>query len=133
MGEDVTAVAGKNITITDEDGNITTIAADDPQVIINGGVVTINPTSDLINGKTYTVAIEEGAFIDASNNEFDGTLATDGTFNFTTVAAPVTPTPTPDPTITLSPIGTVTEGGNVMEVIDLRGFAGSNRNSYLRN
>ena len=126
LGEDVTAVAGENITITDEDGNVTTIAANDPQVTINGGVVTINPTADFLNGKEYTVEIEEGAFIDATGNQFDGTLAADGAFNFTTVAAPVTPPTTPSPITPVeagNPIGTVTEGDNVMEVIDLRGFA----------
>ncbi len=100
LNEDATPVAGKNITITDEDGTVTTIAADSSQVTINGGVVTINPTADLINGKEYTVAIESGAFTDAAGNEFNGELATDGAFNFTTIAAPDTTAPTFSGTLT---------------------------------
>ena len=127
LGEGVTAVNGKNITLTDEDGNVTTIAADDAQVsIASGGVVTINPTNDLINGKSYTVAIEAGAFIDGAGNEFDGTLAADGTFDFTTVAANNNDGVNNDGNTTIMPISTTNSdaNGNVMEVIDLTEFAG---------
>ncbi len=127
LGESVTAVNGKNITLTDEDGNVTTIAADDAQVsITSGGVVTINPTNDLINGKSYTVAIEAGAFIDGAGNEFDGTLAADGTFDFTIVAANNNGGVDNDGNTTIMPISTTNTdtNGNVMEVIDLTEFAG---------
>ncbi len=105
------------------------IAADDSsQVTIAGGVVTIDPSFNLMNGKEYTVEIESGAFTDDAGNAFNGELADGEDYNFTTVAAPVTPpvTPptTPDPITpvsTGSPIGTV---DGTMEVINLRGFAG---------
>ncbi|MGB3758891.1 MAG: Ig-like domain-containing protein, partial [Rivularia sp. (in: cyanobacteria)] len=89
LGEDVTAVDGKNITITPGVGEPINIAANDQtQVsIASGGVVTINPTLELLNGTNYTVAIEDGAFIDVNGNAVDGILATDGTLNFTTIAA----------------------------------------------
>ncbi|MEO1376118.1 MAG: phytase, partial [Cyanobacteria bacterium J06635_10] len=118
LSEDVTAVAGKNITITDEDGNAIAIAADDTtQVSISGGTVTINPTADLLNGKEYTVTIETGAFTDAAGNVFDGTIAADGSFNFTTVDA------VPEP---ITPIDTSNNdaNGNEIELIDLAAYAG---------
>ena len=98
LGETVTAVAGKNITLTDGDGNVITIAADDEtQVSILGGVVTIKPTNDLLTATNYTVAIEDGAFIDLGDNLFDGILADDGALNFTTEAINI-----PDITGTIS-------------------------------
>ena len=89
LGESVTPVDGENITITPEGGEPIIIAADDmDQVTINpDGLVTINPTDDLMNGKNYTVTIDPGAFIDDAGNEFKGKLTTDDAFNFMTVAA----------------------------------------------
>ena len=131
LNEDVKAVAGKFIIISEGEDSFRIAADDSSQVTIAGGVVTIDPSFNLMNGKEYTVEIESGAFTDDAGNAFNGELADGEDYNFTTVAAavtpPVTPPTTPDPITpvsTGSPIGTVTEGDNVMEVIDLRGFAG---------
>ncbi|MGB3757858.1 MAG: Ig-like domain-containing protein, partial [Rivularia sp. (in: cyanobacteria)] len=127
LGKDVTAVNGKNITITAGGGEVITIAANDAtQVSIMSGVVTINPNLELLNGTNYTVAIEAGAFIDGAGNEFDGTLAADGTFDFTIVAANNNGGVDNDGNTTIMPISTTNTdtNGNVMEVIDLTEFAG---------
>ncbi|MGB3654877.1 MAG: Ig-like domain-containing protein [Rivularia sp. (in: cyanobacteria)] len=127
LNEDVKAVAGKFIIISEGEDSFRIAADDSSQVTIAGGVVTINPSFNLMNGKDYTVEIESGAFTDDAGNPFNGELVDGEDYNFTTVAAAVTPPPTPDPITPVSPgstIGTVTEGNNVMEVIDLRRFAG---------
>ncbi|MEM6399590.1 MAG: Ig-like domain-containing protein, partial [Cyanobacteria bacterium P01_D01_bin.116] len=124
LGEEVTAVADKNIAIADEDGNVITIAANDTnQVSIADGVVTINPAADLMNDKEYTVTIESGAFIDGAGNEFNGTIAADGAFNFTTAAATAQPI---NPINPINPIDTSNEDtdGNVIELIDLTAYTG---------
>ena len=118
LTEDVTAVAGKNIIIIDEDENAIAIAANDTtQVSISGGKVTINPAVDLLSGKEYTVIIESGAFTDAAGNVFDGTIAADGSFNFTTADAipqAITPIDTSN----------TDANGNEIELLDLTAYAG---------
>jgi hypothetical protein len=69
--ENVTAVAGKVITITNTGGtgfhgestdNSFTIEATDPRVTINGNKITINPQFDLDLANNYTLSVEPGAF-----------------------------------------------------------------------
>ncbi|MBU1124195.1 DUF2341 domain-containing protein [Patescibacteria group bacterium] len=48
--------------------------------------ITINPTSNLANGTSYYVQIEDGAFKDSTGNNYAG-IADTTTWNFTTVSA----------------------------------------------
>jgi Ca2+-binding RTX toxin-like protein len=61
-------------------------ATDTSQVTFNGSSVTINPTSDLAYGTSYTVTAAAGVIKDSAGNNWAGT----GTnpYDFTTVTAP---------------------------------------------
>ena len=76
-----------------------------------------------MNDKDYTVTIDSGAFIDGAGNEFNGTIAADGAFNFTTAAATAQPI---NPINPINPIDTSNEDtdGNVIELIDLTAYTG---------
>ncbi|MBK1642984.1 hypothetical protein CKO12_14140, partial [Chromatium okenii] len=91
FSEDVTAVTGKNLVIhkTSDDSVVATIAADDAQIAIVGGVVTVNPTADLDPSTEYYVLIDNGAFEDAANNVYTGISSTTA-LSFTTAAADTT-------------------------------------------
>jgi hypothetical protein len=92
---DVTAVAGKFITLVDDTTsgfhgesttNTQTIAVDDPRVTISGSRVTINFEHDLDFSSNYHVQIDAGAFVGVANGrEFAG-VSDATTLNFTTVA-----------------------------------------------
>ncbi|MBK1642996.1 hypothetical protein CKO12_14200, partial [Chromatium okenii] len=91
FNENVTAVTGKNVVIhkTSDNSVVATIAADDPQIAIAGGVVTVNPTADLDASTEYYVLIDSGAFKDAANNVYTGISSTTA-LSFTTAAADTT-------------------------------------------
>ena len=63
----VSPVASKNITLTPNGGSPIIIAATDPQVRVIGNTVTVDPTSDLMLNKQYSVNIETGAFKSVHN------------------------------------------------------------------
>jgi hypothetical protein len=82
--ENITAGTGvitlKNLT----DATDSTIGIDDgSQVSISGSVLTIDPATDLAEGKDYAIQIDATAIDDASANSFVG-IANDTTWNFTT-------------------------------------------------
>ncbi|MBK1641197.1 hypothetical protein CKO12_04770, partial [Chromatium okenii] len=91
FNENVTAVTGKNLVIykTSDNSVVATIAADDPQIAIAGGVVTVNPSADLDASTEYYVLIDSGAFKDAANNVYTGISSTTA-LSFTTAAADTT-------------------------------------------
>ena len=74
-----------NIELRLADGTVIErfVAGTSPQVTINERVLTINPTSDLIGGMQYFLAIDSGAVRDNTGNAYAGTT----TFEFTTRAA----------------------------------------------
>ncbi len=90
--ENVTAVAGKYITITNTGGigfhgenptNAFLIEATDPRVTINGGKITIDLDVDLDLANNYTLSIEAGAFLGAVSGQPSIAL---GSVSFSTVA-----------------------------------------------
>ncbi len=83
----------KNLT----DAIQTQIAITDvAQVTLAGAVLTINPTADLIEGKSYAVQIDPTAIDDLVGNSFDG-ITNDTTWSFATAA------PAPPAVVSLSP------------------------------
>ena len=78
------AVGTGNITIrnlTDDTQSTIDITSGSPQVTVAGSVLTINPTADLLAGKSYAIRIDATAVKDASGNLFAG-IANDTTWNF---------------------------------------------------
>ncbi len=67
--QNVTAVTGKNITITpiNPTGTAIVIPADNAQITIVGAVVTINPTANLLANTVYEVTVEAGAFVNGAD------------------------------------------------------------------
>ncbi len=65
-------------------------AATSTNLSFSGSTLTINPTADLSNSKTYFVTIASGAVKDTSNNSYSGNT----TYDFTTVADTIPPTVT---------------------------------------
>ena len=73
----------KNLT----DATQSTIAVTNTaQVSVSGAVLTINPTADLLAGKTYALQIAATAIDDLAGNSFAG-ITNDTAWNFTTAAA----------------------------------------------
>ena len=79
------AIGTGNITIRNlTDSTPATISITDAtQVSVAGAVLTINPTADLVPGKTYAIRIEPGAIKDLANNPFGG-ITDEVTWNFAT-------------------------------------------------
>jgi alpha-galactosidase len=68
---------------------------DSAQVSVSGSTLTLNPTGNLLAGKSYALRIAATAITDLSGNAFPG-IANDTTWNFTATAPDTTP-PTPNP------------------------------------
>ena len=85
FSENVSAVAGKNVTIkkTSDNSTAATIDAADGQITVAANVATINPTSDLSSDTEYYVLIDSGAFKDSLNNVYTGISSTTA-LSFTT-------------------------------------------------
>ena len=64
-------------------------AADTTQVSISGGVVTINPTSNLAAGESYYITLDSTAFHDTALNDFAG-ISNPDTFNFKAATSIIT-------------------------------------------
>ena len=77
-----------NIELRLADGTVieSFVAGTSPQLTINERILTINPTSDLIAGMQYFLAIDTGAVHDNTGNAYAGTT----TFEFTTQAGILT-------------------------------------------
>ncbi|MBT5467552.1 MAG: hypothetical protein HOK42_14105, partial [Candidatus Marinimicrobia bacterium] len=81
--ENIVANTG-NIVISNGAGDTRTISVTDTsQVTFNGTKMTINPTSDLLAGKTYNVQIATTAVKDAAGNLYAG-ISDTTTLNFAT-------------------------------------------------
>lgn len=61
---------------------------DTTQVSISDKVLTVNPTSNLLNGTLYFIKLASGVIKDLSNNNYAG-LNSDSAYDFTTIAADV--------------------------------------------
>jgi hypothetical protein len=59
------------------------------QCVISGSTLTINPTADLVAGKTYAIQIAATCIDDANGNSFAG-ITDDSTWSFATAASGVT-------------------------------------------
>ncbi|MDD5053110.1 MAG: Ig-like domain-containing protein, partial [Sulfuricurvum sp.] len=90
FGENVTAAATGNIVISNGSDTRTIAASDTTQVSINGGIVTINPTTNLNSSSAYNVLIDSGALIDSAGNPYAG-ISNPTALNFTTAAPDITP------------------------------------------
>lgn len=95
VGSNLVATFSENVAIgtgnilvkrTSDDGVVFNIPLADAAVSVLNNVVTINPSSDLLNNIGYYVEIPNTAFKDASNNFYGGTVDKT-TWNFTTAAA----------------------------------------------
>ena len=64
--------------------DVRTIAVTDAQVTISGTTVTINPTTDLVGGSTYTLTAPAGIVEDLAGNDYAGLPA--GALDFTTLS-----------------------------------------------
>ncbi|ATE60100.1 hypothetical protein CCZ27_09185 [Thauera sinica] len=88
FSESVQAGTG-NIVIDNGVGDTRTIAiTDSSQITISGSTVTINPTTDLVAGTTYTVLVPPSALTDLNGNAFAGLDS--GDLAFGVAAAAVT-------------------------------------------
>ena len=89
---DVTAVSGKNITLTPAGDSAITIPVTDSQVSIVNNTITIDLSSDLIPAKQYSVSIPAGAFQNLVNTPSPNETI----FTFTTLAVPIITENTPN-------------------------------------
>ena len=78
-----TVVAGTGSFTLSNGTDVRVISVTDAQVTISGNTVTINPTTDLVAGTTYTLTAPSGILEDAAGNDFGGIAA--GVLDFTTV------------------------------------------------
>lgn len=81
-----------NLTIkkASDDSTVETIDVTSGQVTGTGtAIITVNPTNNLEYGTGYYVQVDATAFDDPSSNSYAG-ISDTATWNFTTVAAPVT-------------------------------------------
>jgi hypothetical protein len=92
FNEDIAAGSG-NITIKNLDApSEIIIPVTDSRITISGAGLSINPTADLDNGTNYAIQIDEGAIVDADeDNDYAG-IDNDTTWNFTTDDTPPTVT-----------------------------------------
>ncbi len=112
--EVVSPIAGNNIEIRRASDNMLIEQFDvtDPEILVSGNQIIINPTSDLAFITEYYVLVEAGAFEDASGN-LSQAVGGDGNWNFTTGADASNPfiltlTPADDDTgVALSPVITI--------------------------
>jgi hypothetical protein len=78
-----TVVAGSGSFTLSNGTDVRVIAVNDSQVTISGSTVTINPSTDLVAGTTYTLTAPAGILEDAAGNDFGGIAA--GVLDFTTL------------------------------------------------
>ena len=106
FSEAVSAEAGQ-ITIyrwTDKTVFESIRVSDSSKVSINSAVVTINPTATFANNTRYYVLFDSGTFASVADDQNFAGVSSEGTLNFTTVAAATTTTST---TTTVAPATTV--------------------------
>ncbi|SET60723.1 von Willebrand factor type D domain-containing protein [Nitrosomonas marina] len=82
---DVTVVAGIGSIIISNGSDTRTIDVNDTsQVTINGGIVTINPATDLVPNTTYNIQMASGVITDTAGNAYAG-ISNPTTLDFTTI------------------------------------------------
>ena len=89
----------------------TVISVNDPQIIISGATLTINPSTNLIPAKSYAVSIDTTALEDLIGNPFAG-ITDNSTWNFTTAVVPYVWTQTAGNAQDWA-VGSNWQGGNV--------------------
>ena len=91
------AIGTGNLTLRNltDSSDLVISVTDSAQVSVSGSALTINPTADLIPGKSYALQISATAVADLSGNPFPG-IADNTTWNFTATSPDNSP-PTPDP------------------------------------
>ncbi|MFJ7951291.1 S-layer homology domain-containing protein [Lysinibacillus sp. NPDC096418] len=89
FNENVVPVTGKNIIIKNVTENqiVASIEANDSNVTVLDGVVTVDPSADLAHNIVYSVEIDEGAFTDIVGNNYSG-IVDHTIWNFTTKSQP---------------------------------------------
>jgi len=95
--ETIGATGTGTVTIkkSSDDSTVEVIAVTGSLVTGSGtDTITVNPTSDLDNSTAYYIQIDANAFPDATGNFFAG-ISDETTWNFTTAAAPSSPSPSP--------------------------------------
>ncbi len=94
FSENITAQAGKNITVFNSDGSVfAQVAAEGAEVTGSGtNMITIDLPSNFDYSAGYYVLMDQGAFKDAAGNEYQG-IVDAATWNFTTEAASDTTNP----------------------------------------
>jgi hypothetical protein len=103
--EAVTRVSGKKVTIKKASDNsiVEAISVTGSNVSGNGtSTITVNPATTLAFGTSYYITIDNGAFIDAADNEYPGVSSTT-VWSFATVSGGSSPTPTPSPSESPTP------------------------------
>lgn len=85
--------------------------SDSTKVTMNGAVVTINPTATFAYSTRYYVLIDGTAFDSTADDQSFGAVESEGTINFTTVAATAITTTTVAPTTTTTTIAVPKLGG----------------------
>ena len=89
LSESVTKGTG-NITLTPVTGSATVIDVTSAEVTVSGTNVSIDPSTDLIEGQFYTITFDAAAFVDADGNNSAG-LTSQTVWNFTVKEANVAP------------------------------------------
>ncbi len=85
FSKSVSGIAGKHLRIYDQDNNlIETIEATATNVTVNGSNVSIQLTNNLIKATTYYVLMDDGTFVDTSNQGVAGITAKN-IWSFTTL------------------------------------------------
>ena len=83
FNEAVSAVAAKNIILYRSTGTaVQTMAANGARVTVSSATVTVDPTSNLIDGYSYYVLMDAGSFTDAAGN-VSAAISLSTTWNFT--------------------------------------------------
>ena len=95
LSESVVKGTGNIRIVNDTDTTTTTIAIGSDEISLDGNVVTINPSSDLVLGKAYHVEVDATALLDLAGNAYTG-ISGSTNWNFQV----------PDPAISLNAIGT---------------------------
>lgn len=122
FNEQVVAGTG-SIVITGGTDTRTISVADTTQVTFSGNTVNINPSADLLPGRTYSATLASGVIKDVAGNAFPGITSTT-TLNFdTAVPAAVAPT------LLITEVNSNAAGGDFFELfnygstsIDLTGW-----------
>jgi methionine-rich copper-binding protein CopC len=104
FSEAVSAEVGQITIIKFSDKTVFEVirVGDSSKVFMNGAVVTINPAGTFAYNTRYAVLVDGTAFESVTDDQSFGGIQSEGTLNFTTLAAPATTTTTVAPTTTIA-------------------------------